>query len=59
MQPRLRTFPLTKLLPVVTYSYINEKIASSIEKNGYVTVIHQDLYNDCKNITRYDKLTGG
>ena len=40
-----------------TYKYADEKIASDVEKNDYV-VIRQDLYNDCKNITRADKLTG-
>lgn len=38
-----------------TYKYADEKIASDVEKNDYV-VIRQDLYNDCKNITRADKL---
>ncbi|MCI5690197.1 MAG: S-layer homology domain-containing protein, partial [Clostridiales bacterium] len=40
-----------------TYKFADEKIASDIEKNDYVA-IREDLYNDCKNITRMNKLTG-
>ena len=40
-----------------TYKYEDEQIADDIEKNDYVA-IREDLYNDCKSITRTEKLTG-
>ena len=40
-----------------TYKYADEQIAEDIEKNDYVA-IREDLYNDCKSITRADKMTG-
>ena len=39
-----------------TYKYADEQIAEDIEKNDYVA-IREDLYNDCKSITRADKMT--